>query len=64
MLKLKEIKEQNSERLLERINEIETELYALINELKLSKKIEKPHLIRGLKKEKARILTVLTEKNQ
>lgn len=37
-------------------------LYHLINELKKAKKIEKPHLIKEKKKDIARLLTVLTEK--
>lgn len=37
-------------------------LFNLINEVKSTKKIEKPHLIRAKKKEIARILTVLREK--
>ncbi|OGN59285.1 MAG: 50S ribosomal protein L29 [Chlamydiae bacterium RIFCSPHIGHO2_12_FULL_27_8] len=64
MLKLQEIRQEKSERLNERINEIEKELYALKNELKLSRKIEKPHMLKALKKEKARILTILTENNK
>jgi large subunit ribosomal protein L29 len=37
-------------------------LYHLVNELKKAKKIEKPHLIKEKKKDIARLLTVLTEK--
>jgi len=38
------------------------ELYNLVNEIKRTKKLEKPHLIRLKKKEKARLLTILHEK--
>jgi large subunit ribosomal protein L29 len=38
------------------------ELFTLVNEGKRTKKLEKPHLIRLKKKEKARLLTVLHEK--
>jgi len=38
------------------------ELYALVNEGKRTKKLEKPHLIRQKKKEKARLLTIIHEK--
>lgn len=37
-------------------------LYHLVNELKKTKKMEKPHLIKEKKKEIARLLTVITEK--
>jgi large subunit ribosomal protein L29 len=37
-------------------------LFELVNELKSTKKLDKPHLIRTKKKEIARILTVLREK--
>jgi large subunit ribosomal protein L29 len=38
------------------------ELYGLVNEMKRTKKSEKPHLIRLKKKERARLLTVLHQK--
>jgi large subunit ribosomal protein L29 len=38
------------------------ELFHLINELKKAKKVEKPHLIRQKKKDIARLLTVMNEK--
>lgn len=37
-------------------------MFDLINELKSSKKLDKPHLIPAKRKEIARILTVLREK--
>lgn len=42
--------------------DLNQEIYALVNEVKRSKKVEKPHLIHQKKKEKARLLTVLHEK--
>lgn len=38
------------------------ELYTLVNEMKRTKKSEKPHLIRLKKKERARLLTILQQK--
>lgn len=38
------------------------ELFHLVNELKRTKKIEKPHLLREKRKEIARMLTIKTEK--
>lgn len=61
MGKMDKIKDQSKEQLKIRITDIEKELYHLKNELKTAHKIEKPHMIRELKKEKARILTFLTQ---
>lgn len=38
------------------------QIFDLINEKKRTKKLEKPHLITSMKKDRARLLTVLTEK--
>jgi len=38
------------------------EIYTLVNEAKRTKKLEKPHLIQQKKKEKARLLTIMHEK--
>jgi len=62
MSKIKEILEQTSEELENRIEEIERKVFELKNELRVSRKIEKPHQLRELKKEKAKILTVLTQR--
>ncbi len=42
--------------------EVNKELYNLVNEMKRAKKLEKPHLLRLKKKEKARLLTIIHEK--
>jgi len=64
MMKITEIREQADDQLDYRISEIDRELFNLINELKTAHKLEKPHLIKDLKKEKARILTVLNERKK
>ena len=45
-----------------RLIEIDRELFALRNELAMNKKLDKPHLIKARRKEKAQILTNLTQK--
>jgi ribosomal protein L29 len=62
MTKKNEIIDQTNEHLEYRLSEINRELFDLVNELKAAHKIEKPHLLKLLKKEKARILTVLTQR--
>jgi ribosomal protein L29 len=64
MVKIKEIKDQSDEQLDFRINEIDKELFKLINELRTAHKLEKPHMLKVLKKEKAQILTVLNERKK
>lgn len=44
------------------VDDINKELFALVNERKRTKKMEKPHLLRTKKKHKARLLTILGEK--
>jgi large subunit ribosomal protein L29 len=57
-----EIRDQSDEQLEYRLSEIDKELFNLINELKTTHKLEKPHLLKELKKQKAKILTVLNER--
>ena len=42
--------------------DLNKDLYNLVNEMKRAKKLEKPHLLRTKKKEKARLLTIIHEK--
>ncbi|RSN69579.1 50S ribosomal protein L29 [Candidatus Korarchaeum cryptofilum] len=59
--KLDELRGLESEELLERLKEVERDLF--INEAKrLLGAAEKTHLRRALKKERARILTILRER--
>lgn len=44
------------------VEDLNKELFTLINDKKRSKKVEKPHLIREKKKQKARVLTIISEK--
>ena len=59
-----EIRDQTDEQLEFRLTDIDHELFDLFNELKTVHKLEKPHLLKDLKKEKARILTVLNERKK
>lgn len=44
------------------LSDLKKEVFRLVNETKRAKKAEKPHLLRQKKKEKARLLTILHEK--
>ena len=60
-MKLKELRNFSKEELIERIETIKKSLFELNFQRKYGK-IEKPHLFREHKKEIARIMTILKEK--
>ena len=64
MLKAKDIRDQSVEEIKATYRDISKELFLLVNEMKLTKKSEKPHLIKEKKRDVARLLTVLNEKNK
>ena len=47
-----------------RVVELDREIFALRNELAMNRKLEKPHLIKAKRREKARILTVMTQQQR
>lgn len=53
---------QSVEHLREALKATDRELFDLRNELSTQKKLAKPHLLKERKKDKARILTALTKK--
>lgn len=62
MLKAKDLRDQSNEELEATLIDSKKELYELQNELNQTKKLEQPHLLRERKKDIAKILTVLSEK--
>ncbi len=56
--------EQTVEELQKTASQLETDIYALRNELALQRKLEKPHLLKEKRHERARILTILTQKRR
>jgi large subunit ribosomal protein L29 len=44
-----------------KVLELDREIFNLRNELAVNRKLEKPHLIKAKRKEKARILTAMTQ---
>ena len=56
------LNDQQEHELSARLIDIDRELFALRNELAMNKKLDKPHLIRARRKEKAQILTNMTQK--
>ncbi len=64
MLKAKDLRDKSDEELQMALEDTQKELYKLKDERKLTKKLDKPHLLRTKQKDIARILTVQTEKKK
>lgn len=62
MTKASQLRDMAIDELDNAIDQLNKELYALVNEVKRLKKNEQPHLIPQKKKEKARLLTIRHEK--
>ena len=62
MTKASTLRDQTVEELQDSARTISKEVFVLLNEKKRSKKMEKPHLLREKKKDKARLLTIISEK--
>lgn len=64
MKKAQEFRDQSLQELEAYCLDARKELFTLINEMKQSKKVEKPHLVRHKKREIALLLTVINEKKR
>lgn len=62
MTNVKELRDQSQEELKARYQDLSKELFQLRNEFKVTRKSEKPHLLRLKKKDRARVMTILREK--
>lgn len=62
MVKAKELRDQTVEELTLQYQDLSKELFLMRNEMKVTRKMEKPHLVRLKKKDRARVLTILREK--
>lgn len=64
MLKVEELKNQGKEELMALYQDLSKEIYGLKCELRITRKTEKPHLLREKKKDRARVLTALQQKTE
>ena len=62
MLKAKDLVSQSKEELKTLYEELCRDIFALTNQLRVSRKLDKPHQLNEKKKDRARILTVLRQK--
>lgn len=61
MAKVKELRHQSQEELKALYQDLSKELFQLRNEMKVTRKMEKPNLVRIKKKDRARVMTILRE---
>lgn len=62
--KKQEIENLSEKEMQAKVRDLDREIFALRNELATQRKIEKPHLIQEKRRQKARILTLLTQKQK
>ena len=62
--KAQELRDQSDEQLEFMLLDLDKELFELRNELMMTRKLEKSHLIQEKKKIKAKILTIFTERRK
>jgi len=62
MSKASQFRDQSIEELEAKIIDVRKEIYTIVNNQKLTKQKDKPHRLRLLKREIARILTVIRER--
>jgi large subunit ribosomal protein L29 len=59
MLNVEDLKKQKSDELKAVYNDLSKEIYQMKTEYSIARKVEKPHLLREKKKDRARVLTAL-----
>lgn len=62
MRKASELKDQSVEELRATYRELSRDIFQLKNESRITRKMEKPHLVSDKKRDRARVLTVLRQK--
>ena len=61
MVKASELKDKPADELKALYRDLSKQIYELSNEMKVTRKTEKPHLKRSHKRDRARVLTVLRQ---
>ncbi|MEM7174816.1 MAG: 50S ribosomal protein L29 [Chlamydiota bacterium] len=62
MVKAKDLVDQSEQELEDFYQDLCREIFDLANELRTSRKLDKPHLLKEKKRDRARVLTVLRQK--
>jgi len=61
--KSRQFQEQSAEELKALYHELSKEIFVMRNEKAISRKLDKPHLLKGKLKDRARVLTFLRQKS-
>jgi len=64
MTKAKELRDQTDDQLRILIEDIDKEVFEMRSEFAANRKLEQPHLIKAKKRDKARALTILSERKK
>ncbi|NGX39629.1 MAG: 50S ribosomal protein L29 [Chlamydiae bacterium] len=64
MDRMMEFKDQSVEELKALFRDLSKEIYDLKNEFSMTRKIEKPHLLKKKKRDRARVLTLLSQRGE
>ena len=64
MLKSKDLRQESVDELTAMAGDLQKDLFELKSELKVNRKIEKPHLIKEKRKDIARIYTIIAQKSR
>ncbi|MDE3045845.1 MAG: 50S ribosomal protein L29 [Verrucomicrobiota bacterium] len=64
MIMAKKKKDDSLTEMSAKVMELDREIFALRNELAINRKLDKPHLLKFKRKEKARLLTTMTQKQR
>ena len=64
MDRMMEFKDQSVEELKALYHDLAKDIFELKNELRMSRKLEKPHLLSKKKRDRARVLTLLSQKGE
>ncbi len=59
---MSELKDQTVEELRAQYRDLSREIFGLKNELSVTRKLDKPHLVREKKRDRARVLTAVRQK--
>jgi large subunit ribosomal protein L29 len=62
MLKPEDLKKQNTDELKAVYQDLSKEIFEIKTEFSITRKLEKPHLLREKKKDRARVLTAISQK--
>ncbi len=62
MLKAKELNDKSIQELEAQLQDLSKELFQLVNEYQVNKKLDRPHRLKTMRRDKARLLTIINEK--